>query len=282
MICPKCGLDQEERLDCKECGIVFSKYNALFSSSESQNSTGEETPTNSAFQELQLQVRELSSQRIDIEFEKAERKKIRMDQKNLEERILKSRQQTEDRIQKLEAGLKSSGTETEEQFLKSRQQMEDRLRKLEDNLQYFGTVMEEQFLKNQQQMETSIRQLEGSLQNSGAETETKISPEILEILGKSVEMEQKTAKMTDNLNRTINQLTSLWEKTGQNSFQITELHDQLVALRNDFLEMKSRVEALHKAQTNDEPKTIVEDDVKAIRRNLDELGQFISSLGRRQ
>ncbi|MBN2318837.1 MAG: hypothetical protein JXR49_07160 [Acidobacteria bacterium] len=224
MICPKCGLEQEERLDCKECGIVFSKYNALFQSSQSQDSTGEEASTNSEFQELQIKVRELSAKSIDIEFEKAERKKLRTDVKDLEEQVR----------------------------------------------------------RNQQEIENRIRQMEDRLQTSGVENDSKISPEILEILEKSEEMEEKTAKITDNLNRTINQLTSLWEKTGQNSFQITELNNQLAALRNEMLGLKTQVEALQKNHSSTEPKTIAEDDVKAIRQNLDELGQFISSLGKSQ
>ena len=131
-------------------------------------------------------------------------------------------------------------------------------------------------------MEDRIQQLENRLEDSGTASEPKITPEILEILKKSEEMEQKTAKMTDNINRTINQLTSLWEKTGQNSFQITELRDQLVALRNDATQIKDHVEALQRSHTDAEPQTIVEDDVKAIRKNLDELGQFISNLGKTQ
>ena len=222
MICPKCGLEQEERLDCKECGIVFSKYNALFQSSQAQDSTGEEASKDGDFQELQVQVKELGSRLIDVEFEKAERKKLRTDVKTLEDQVQ----------------------------------------------------------KNQQMIEDRIRQLESRLNTSMEENESKISPEILEILKKSEEMEQKTAKMTDNLNRTINQLTSLWEKTGQNSFQITELNNQLAALRNEALGLKTQVENLQRNYTNVEPKTIAEDDVKAIRQNLDELGQFISSLGR--
>ncbi len=222
MICPKCGLEQEERLDCKECGIVFSKYNARIQSDQSQDSKVDETPKNGDFQELQMQVKELGSRLIDVEFEKAERKKLRTDVKNLE-----------------------------------------------------GQARE-----NQQMIEDRIRQLESRLNTSMEENESKISPEILEILKKSEEMEQKTAKMTDNLNRTINQLTSLWEKTGQNSFQITELNNQLAALRNEAIGLKTKVEALQKNYTNIEPKTIAEDDVKAIRQNLDELGQFISSLGK--
>ena len=75
MICPKCGFDQEERLDCKECGIVFSKYNALFTASESSGTPEEEVSLKSEIQDLQIQVRELSSRLIDVDFEKAERKK---------------------------------------------------------------------------------------------------------------------------------------------------------------------------------------------------------------
>jgi chromosome segregation ATPase len=223
MICPKCGLDQEERLDCKECGIVFSKYNALFSSSESSDSANEGTLKKSEFQELQLQVRELGSRLIEAEFEKVERKQLRSDLKNLEGQIRQNRSQAEARIQ----------------------------------------------------------QIEERLESLGKESELRIAPEILENLPKPEEIEQKTAQLTNNLNSTIDQLTSLWEKTGQNSYQITDLRDQIIALRNVVLEMKDRMEGLQKNQVEEEPKTIYEDDVKAIRRNLDELGQFISELGKK-
>lgn len=224
MNCPKCGLEQEERLDCKECGIVFSKYNALFQSPPSKNPNEEENANNFSLQELQIKIKELSSQSINIEFEKAERKKLRADVKYLEEYILQGREE----------------------------------------------------------LEARIRQIENSLRNSTAGPEPEISPGIREILKKSGETEQKTAEITDNLNRSIDQLTSLWEKTGQNSFRITELNGQLAALRNEMLEMKGRLETLHRNQTDIEPKTIFEDEVKAIRQNLEELGRFISSLGKRQ
>jgi small-conductance mechanosensitive channel len=224
MKCPKCGFEQEERLDCRECGIVFSKYNALFQPPQSQHSTEEQATKSVDLQELQLKIRELNSRSIDIEFEKAERKKLRADIKNLEEYILQSQQETEIRI----------------------------------------------------------RQMENRLQNSAADSGSKTGPEVLEILKKTEAMEQKTAEITDNLNRSIDQLTMLWERTGQNSFQITELRDQIVALRNEALEMKTRLETMQRNQTTAEPKTIFEDDVKAIRQNLAELGQFISGLGKRQ
>ena len=108
MICPKCGFEQEERPDCHECGIVFSKYNGRFQSPQTQDSTSEVASTNGNLQELQIKVRELSAQIIDVEFEKAERKKLRTDLKNLEEQIHKTQQQMETRIQQLENSLQNS------------------------------------------------------------------------------------------------------------------------------------------------------------------------------
>ena len=222
MICPKCGFEQEERLDCKECGVIFSKYNALFQSPEESDSMNEENQGLNEVHELQIQVRELSSRLIEAEFEKAERKKLRSDLKDL------SDQTQSDQIQ-----------------------LKTRLQKIEDNM-------------------------ESRFKESGP----KISPEILEKLPQLEEIDQKTAELSDTLNSTIDQCTNLWEKTGQNSYQISELRTQVVFLREEVAEMKALLESLQKQQDTDEPTTIKDDDIKAIRKNLDELGQFISGLGR--
>lgn len=247
MICPKCELEQEERLDCKECGIVFSKYKALFPSSESSDSGGsdEAASMKSDIAALQIQVREINSQFIDAEFEKAERKKLRTNLKELEQKIDKNQEQ-------VEAWMK---------------RMEDALDKTNVALDKTNVALES---------------LGRDLDSVSKESKSKISPEILENLPKSEEMEQKTDQLKETLETTVNQLTTLWEKTGQNSYQTTELRDQIIILRNDILETRTQVEILMKNQVDQEPKTIYEDDVKTIRKNLDELGQFISGLGRRQ
>ena len=113
MICPKCGFEQEERLDCIECGIVFSKYNALFQQSETSETVDENTMPNSELHELQLQVRELNSRLIDSEFEKTERKKLRSDVKNLEQQCLQNQEQSEARMQRIEDRLDNFGKESE-------------------------------------------------------------------------------------------------------------------------------------------------------------------------
>lgn len=223
MICPKCGFEQEERLDCKECGVIFSKYNALFQSADGSGESVESAPAINEIQELQLQMRDLSSRLIDAEFEKAERKKLRSD-----------------------------------------------LRDLEDLLQ-----------SEKSEKETRLRQVEEKLASQPEAPAARIQREIQGKFSKMEEMETKTAQLSDILTTTIDQCTNLWEKTGQNSYQISEFHRQLVALRDELLELRSHVESLQKSQTKEEPQTIADDDIRAIRRNLDQLGQFISDLGRR-
>jgi chromosome segregation ATPase len=224
MICPKCGFEQEERLDCKECGIVFSKYQTLFPSGEAAQSTDEDPQMKSEFRTLQIQVRELSSRMLEAEFEKAERKKLRADLKELEERIQ----------------------------------------------------------KNQEQVETGMQQIGQALEKILKESDNKIPQESLHKLPVPEKFAEETNRLAEKLGATVDQLTTLWEKTGQNSFQLTELRNQMSALRDEVVEVKKQLANLEKIRkVEPEPQTILEDDLKAIRKNLDELGQFISGLGKK-
>ena len=87
--CPKCGFAQEERLDCRKCGIVFSKYYALYPSGpQGEDETGENAAaedqkrtiaeaTNSAeLAQLHQSLRELQRRFNEIEFERAERVRL--------------------------------------------------------------------------------------------------------------------------------------------------------------------------------------------------------------
>ena len=108
MSCPKCGFAQEKRLDCKKCGVVFTKYYALFPSSK----TGDVSPVESVniqelsghdlrtlILELQSQVHELSGRCVQVEFEKAERNQLRQDLKSLEKQLAEKVERLENRIE---------------------------------------------------------------------------------------------------------------------------------------------------------------------------------------
>ena len=222
MICPKCGFEQEERLDCRECGVIFSKYKALFQSTDSPNEGSDGVSAANEIRELQIQMRDFGSRLIEAEFEKAERKKLRSD-----------------------------------------------LRDLEDLLQ-----------SEKAETETRLKQIEEKIACPAEEQGARKEREILAKFSKMEEMEQKTAKLSEILTTTIDQCTNLWDKTGQNSYQISEFHKQILALRNEVLELRNQVETLQQNQTKEEPQTIVDDDIRAIRKNLDQLGQFISGMGR--
>jgi chromosome segregation ATPase len=121
-----------------------------------------------------------------------------------------------------------------------------------------------------------------ALEKTLKESENKISQENLDTLPVPEKFAEETNRLAEKLGTTVDQLTTLWEKTGQNSFQLTELRNQISALRNEVVEIKKQLGDFEKNRIVDpEPQTILEDDLRAIRKNLDELGQFISGLGRK-
>ncbi len=107
MNCPKCGFAQETRSDCKKCGIVFSKYYALFSSGKTGDGISGEIPNSQEMserdlqmriEELQDQIKTLSSRCAQVEFEKAERHQLRQDLKNLERQLAENVERLESRM----------------------------------------------------------------------------------------------------------------------------------------------------------------------------------------
>jgi hypothetical protein len=108
MNCPKCGFTQEKRLDCKKCGIVFSKYYALFPTGHFADSAPVEPPKaqeisrqdiQATLSELQAQVQLLSNRFSQVEFEKAERSQLRLDLKNLERQLFENLERMESRLE---------------------------------------------------------------------------------------------------------------------------------------------------------------------------------------
>ncbi len=227
MICPKCGYAQETRLDCRKCGVVFSKYYALFPSSKGAGSDGAEEPIVQAPSEdrtladLQLQVRELSGRFSNLEFEKAERNQLRIDLRNLESQV-----QT-----------------------------------------------------NLENMATRLQQAEKRFAEELVPKSELAEPEISVQLAAIMERVGQLEDQLRNLDHISGQVSDLEEKNGNNSQLMLELQAQHSAIREEVSEVKSQIELVRQAHENQEPPTPLEDDVHAIRKNLDELRQFLKSLG---
>lgn len=109
MNCPKCGYEQEQRLDCRKCGVVFSKYLAL--QSEAAGSASPPLPTENGapveILELRHSVRDLTRRFNEVEFERVERSQIKGELKVLDKKVQTSLDQLSFRLEELERLLSS-------------------------------------------------------------------------------------------------------------------------------------------------------------------------------
>ncbi len=107
MNCPKCGFEQEERLDCKKCGVVFSKYLAMQAEVTSPSAAPvpqAENGTSVAAEILELRqsVRDLGRRFSEVEFERVERGQIRGELKTLDKKCQAGFDQFSRRMEDLE------------------------------------------------------------------------------------------------------------------------------------------------------------------------------------
>ncbi len=105
MNCPKCGYEQEERLDCLKCGVVFSKYMALQADGTGSQPGSAAVAENSAsveILELRQSVRDLGRRFSEVEFERVERGQLRGELKVLDKKVQASLDQITHRLEDLE------------------------------------------------------------------------------------------------------------------------------------------------------------------------------------
>jgi len=108
--CPKCGYMQEERPDCVRCGVVFSKYYALYppagqpEGQEDMTMAYPPAPETQAAElsEIRQALREVMRRLNDVEFERAERNLLRAETKALEQKYQELFDQLSKRVQALE------------------------------------------------------------------------------------------------------------------------------------------------------------------------------------
>ncbi len=127
MICPKCGFEQEERLDCRKCGVVFSKFYALHAAGKAANAeAAEAVPTQQAgpeevpsfeLSEVRQHLKELSQKVGEIEFDRAERARMRSEIKALDQKLQESIKNLSEGLTQLEERLEITSGHFDSQSL---------------------------------------------------------------------------------------------------------------------------------------------------------------------
>jgi chromosome segregation ATPase len=102
--CPKCGFEQEQRLDCRKCGIIFSKYLALQSEPSGAASPSAPAENGAPVEILELRqgIRDLTRKFSEVEFERVERGQLKSDLRVLEKKVQTSLDQLSYRLEELE------------------------------------------------------------------------------------------------------------------------------------------------------------------------------------
>jgi chromosome segregation ATPase len=151
--CPKCGYLQEERLDCRKCGVVFSKYYALHNQEKTLQSDSREAsspqphvPSSETYLpdlvEIRQNLKEVARRLNETEFERAERVRLSGEIRSLDQKIQDLQAQFASSIEGLE--------EKAESLVASAFPSEDHLRKL--NVELIETYLDP-FLKRLDQVE---------------------------------------------------------------------------------------------------------------------------------
>jgi hypothetical protein len=108
--CPKCGYEQEERLDCLKCGIVFNKYHIAHTgdkppvsmTNDAPMPTSREEGSTLTLAEIRQAVRDLSRRFHEVEYERVERSHLRGELRGLDKKIETGMEQTSSRMDTLE------------------------------------------------------------------------------------------------------------------------------------------------------------------------------------
>jgi chromosome segregation ATPase len=356
MNCPKCGYSQEERLDCVKCGVVFSKYHALFTAdskkSVADSNSQDDQNQLSTLAELRQQIWEMNRRYNEIEFDKAERGRFRADLKNLEQKLQDNSTQITNQLSQLESqlealannpeqsqlrtdlkGLEQKVQDNQTQITNQFQQLESKLETLSNNpeqsqLRTDLKGLEQKVQENQTQITNQFQQLESKLETLSNNLEQNPFRTDLANLEQKLHDNQKgiseqlsryekqfedrpsaqaqkhllDAHLTPILNR-LKTLETRFDSFSENSLseayqqtlevlnkldkRILETENKISDIEKTVEDIKGRTGALqlqfneYLIKRNGEPKTLKEEDIRAIRDNLDELRNLFSTLGQK-
>ncbi len=226
--CPKCGYVQEQRPDCIKCGVVFSKYYALFPAGkpadsahvESQGARESSADIQAKLSELQMQIKTLSGRFAEIEFEKVERNKLRQDLKNLERQLSENLESIGNRLEQPPAPEAPHET-LDPRLPEIRERLEQAESKL-GSVDFAGQYMVELSEKN----EANLREI--------AELSEKNASNLREI----DDLKQQLSGLREDFNRISTQLDAI-AQTQKTEEPRTPLEEDVHIIRKNLDELRA-------------------------------------------
>ena len=116
MKCPKCGFEQEERKECLRCGVIFSKFLALYprgsraaEAAETRTRVEEEPAWQDTPPDYSSQIQSITRKLNEIEIDRGERFRIQAEMRIIEQKLTDTIAELSGRIQSLEARLQERG-----------------------------------------------------------------------------------------------------------------------------------------------------------------------------
>jgi chromosome segregation ATPase len=288
--CPKCGYEQEERLDCRKCGIVFSKYTALHHLDKLQNPEdvshfqAREVPEEDSdfgLIELRQALREVNRRFSDIEFERAQRHQLRAEIKNLEQKFqeelvsLASRIDEADKLWNEREALQEQKTLPRAEF----DQLLQRVEALEALPGIYAQGLDA--LKEElAQIKSGYSGDDPGTSDALAAMDLKCQERLLPFSGLAQDVSR-----TDTLCKSLEtDMRKMQEVAEAIPGQQAELKSDLLELYEKLRQLDARLDSVlaefnsHVGETEEDKKSAIEQNVQSILESLDHLRCSVASL----
>lgn len=279
--CPKCGFVQEERADCKKCGVVFAKFYALHAPDslaaaavqEPQRASNESAKEKPCLElpgllEFRQHLRDLQERFNELESERAGRQRIRNEIRALEERLQESLEQITTRQDEIERRISEPDSPAGMPTLQDLADLRMELQAID-----FKSI------------QNRFERLEGRLQLCTEELAARSDPQLLELLpmldGRLTEVEGRIDELLETegarlpneaqaqLDATVKALEEL--KTGLQN--VTVRYSEIGELKKNHLVLHNMIESLQQGM-----ESLGKESTKAVAGKIAELEKEVFAL----
>jgi chromosome segregation ATPase len=279
MNCPKCGHEQEERLDCKKCGVVFTKFYALYPQQGATAPLAESAEV-MELTEISRLIRDLSRRFNEFEFERAERTRLRGDLRILDQKVESGLKELGDRISGSSgqntatfAPRTESGAETEH-FDQTLGPLQSRLQHLEAQLEaaLANKSGGQEDSENQRRIDARLASLDGRISNLQAQAaQAAVDPRLdfenitKELAGMQSSIQNVMARLTSLDDRISSLQSESAQAKGEPQVELDKFTKELAATQTSLQNVTVRYSEIGELKKNH---LVLSNSVDAILRDL--------------